>query len=81
MYLRMAFVLLDKNRNNLIDHSDLLHLIGLSRSIPLLTRDALVLSKAILQPTSPIKPFFRSSKSISQQPQPRLMMNYKTTKD
>ena len=74
MYLRMAFTLLDKNRNNLIDEADLLHLIGLSRTYPLLTKDALILARALLKSNTYNKPFFRShNKSNMNRSPPRLL--------
>lgn len=42
-YLKMAFLLYDKNQNGIIDEDDLLQALGLSRKMPQLESDLLLL--------------------------------------
>lgn len=53
---KVAFSIFDKNRNGKIDQNDLLQLISLSRKLPLLEADIMVIANAMLAPHRPARP-------------------------
>lgn len=53
VYLRLAFSLYDKNHNGKVDEDDLLQAISLSRVMPQLESDILIMSSIMLAPKRP----------------------------
>jgi len=47
---KIAFMIFDKNRNGLLDEYDLLQMISLSRTIPIIERDINIIARAMLSP-------------------------------